>query len=495
MPDRSASSAHVMRRGAAWILAGRGANQVLTFGFGVVLARLLAPSTFGLLLTIQVFTGLAGFVAGGGMGQALVRAKAASQADFDIVFTLQLGVGCAIYAAFFVVAPWLAQWYGQPVYTDLLRVSALSFVYRPFVNLSSNTLYRQARYKAQAMAGLVTLVASSVVSIALAYLGHGVWSLVWGGLAGALTQCVVQTKLSGWRPGLSFDFRRGREIARYGFLVSANDIVEYVRSQVGVFLLSHSLGAASVGLYNKGDSLARMPFQFISGSAYPVLFRAMAAEQDNLDKCRYMYFRSIALVAVYTTPFYVGLQWLAEPLVRGVYGPTWAGSGRPLAILALAWPFWLLNNLSGAVLAATNRLGEELQIQIACLVTIVLAVLIALPYGISGVAWAIVGVSAFASAFMFRLALRSLRARARSVAAALWPAVILNGLLALVLGAASWAIDGRLAGHDLLHVFLLGGLGGLVYLACLLTLPIPQLETERARLRGRLLAFRLRMTA
>ena len=73
------SQGNTMRRGAAWIFAGNTSAQILGFAFGIVLARLLAPEDFGMLLTIQVFTGLAGFVAGGGMGQALVRAKNVNQ--------------------------------------------------------------------------------------------------------------------------------------------------------------------------------------------------------------------------------------------------------------------------------------------------------------------------------------------------------------------------------------------------------------------------------
>ncbi|MEI2420536.1 oligosaccharide flippase family protein, partial [Arthrospira platensis SPKY2] len=100
-----------MRTGALWIFMGSTGNQLLAFAFGIVLARLLAPEVFGMLLTIQVFTGIAGFVAGGGMGQALVRAKDTEREDYDLVFTLQLIIGCLIYALFFFTAPIIANWY------------------------------------------------------------------------------------------------------------------------------------------------------------------------------------------------------------------------------------------------------------------------------------------------------------------------------------------------------------------------------------------------
>jgi len=475
------SLGNTIRHGAAWMFVGNSGRQVLAFLFGVVLARLLAPEDFGTLLTIQVFTGLAGFVAGGGMGQALVRAKEATKQDYNIVFTLQLIIGSLIYAGFFFAAPWFAKWYDTPLYTDLLRVSALSFIFRPFVNLPSSMLYRHMRYKAQTVVGITSLLVSSLTSILMAWLGYGVWSLIWGGIVGAAYSAAVLIPLARWRPGFSLDFRRGGDIARYGLLVSANSIVDYLRGQASIFILSHTLGPASVGLFNKGRSLALMPHSFITVSVYHVLFRAMAAEQDNLDKCRYLFFRSIALVAVYATPFYIGLLWLAEPLIRGVYGEKWIDAAGPLMILAFAWPFWLMNNLSGAVLAARNWLGYELKVQIATLIITLLGILIALPHGIDGIAWALVGAAAFSGFYMLWLALKCLKARWIGSLRALIPAAILNTALALVLHLLQQVLPSDWRAHDLANIAIMGTVGGLIYAGSLLYLPIPSLAAERLR--------------
>ena len=485
------SQGQSIRQGAAWIFASNTGRQILGFFFGIVLARLLAPEDFGTLLTIQIYTGLAGFISGGGMGQALVRAKSVTQTDYDIVFTLQLIIGSLIYAIFFFTAPLFAHWYDNPLYTDLLRLSALSFIFRPFINLPGSMLYRNMRYKAQAYVGVISLIISSAASIVLAYFGYGVWSLIWGGIVGASTNAILQIPLSGWRPGFSLDFKRGRDIARYGFLVSVNDIVGYLRNQVSIFILSRTLGPASVGLYNKGESLAKMPHAFITGSVYHVLFRTMAAEQDNLDKSRYLFFRSIALVAVYATPFYIGLLWLAEPLIRGVYGEKWVTAAGPLLILSFAWPFWLMDNLSGAVLAAQSWLERELPVQIATLIITALAIVIALPYGIEGVAWAIVGVSVYSAFHLYWLATRCLQAHIGYFFRAIAPAALLNILLALTLYLADLGMPDSLRQHDFVYLGCMGMAGSLIYGLAFLYLPIASLQAERQRWKVKLKLARL----
>lgn len=474
------------RSGVAWLVLGNTGGRVLHFLFGIVLARLLAPEDFGMLVTIQVFTGMAGFIAGGGMGQALIRAKTVSHADYDIVFTLQIAIGSLIYAGFFLAAPWFARWYDNPLYADLLRVSALSFIFRPFVNLPASILHREMRYKAQAGVRIASLIVASAVSIGLAYTGYGVWSLILGGIAGALSNMALFMPLANWRPGLSTDVRRARDIARYGMLVSLTDVLVYLRQQVAVFLLSRMLGPASVGLYNKGESLARMPHAFITSSVYQVLLRAMAAEQDNLDKCRYLFYRAIALVAVYATPFYIAFLWLAEPLVRGVYGEKWSAAAGPLAILALAWPFWLMNRLSGAVLAALNWLGREAVVQATALVVTAFAILIGLPYGIDGVAWAVVAATAYSSLHIHWLAVRRLRARWLAYLHALTPATILNMILVATLFGLDQTLPADIRHHDLAYLGIMATGGGLAYALCFLYLPIGALQTERLRWKTKL---------
>lgn len=468
-----------IRHSVLWVFMGSSGGQVISFAVGIVLARLLAPEVFGMLLTMQVLTGLAGFVAGGGMGQALIRAQTASHDDYRLVFTLQLMIGVVIYTVFFSVAPWVAASYDEPLYADMLRVMALSFLIRPFTNVPASLLTRQMRFKALTLVSFVSLIASSTVSVALAWQGYGVWALILGGFVGPVITIPSYMLLARWRPGFSLRFGRARELARYGLLVSANDLVNYLREQSTVFILSRSLGPAAVGLYNKGESLARMPHTFISGSVYQVLFRALAAHQDNLDTNRYLFQRSLALVALYATPFYVGFLWLAEPLVVGLYGEKWAHAAAPLTILALAWPFWLMANLSGAVLAAQNWLHRELPVQIAGLTLRVLAILWLLPHGLEGVAWAITGISVYFGLHLHLLALRAIHAPYSLFLRAILPAALLNGLLALVLGGLTLALPPDLP--PLLKVLIFGGTGGIAYIAAFFLVPLSQFAEERVR--------------
>ncbi len=78
------------KRGIAWALSSNLANQVLQFGVGIVLARLLVPADFGVFATTGIFTGLAATVSNIGLGSALVQRVAIEERHRRTMLTANL---------------------------------------------------------------------------------------------------------------------------------------------------------------------------------------------------------------------------------------------------------------------------------------------------------------------------------------------------------------------------------------------------------------------
>ncbi len=472
-----------IRHGTLWLITGSIGYRILSFLFGVVLAHLLAPKDFGVLVAIQVFTGAAGFIAGGGMGQALIHTKEVDARHFHVVFTLQLCICSIIYAVFFLLAPWFAVWFENPIYSDLLRVSALSFLIRPFANVAQSSLRREMRFKAIVIINNANLVVSSSASITLATYGFGVWSLVLGGIIGALFQSVCFILVSKRYPGFHYNAAIAKSLGSYGIKFSANDIIFYFKAQTPNFLLSRYLGPSATGLFNKGSSLSELPVKTISSSAYQTVFRALSASQDNLDKSKYIYLRTITLVSVYTFPFYIALLWLSEPFVVTVYGAKWQAAAMPLQILSIAGLFRCISNPSGAVMAAQNLRGIEIKIQAAALCLTALGCIPGIQQNdINLLAVGLLPSFMFLAVALSFCALRALNTGFIDLFKALKPAVFLNTGLALTLAACDQTLKIlEMTSDPIVYLDTLAGVGGFVYLTLFLFYPLPSMETEALR--------------
>lgn len=474
-----------IRSGTKWLVASNLGNQVLQFAVGVVLARLLVPADFGMIVTMQVFTGVAGMIASGGMGEALVRAKKVDEHDFNVVFTAQLAMCILIYLALFMLGPVIARTFNEPLYTDLIRISALSFLLRPMLNTRNNWLQREMRFKESALAGLATAIFSGGISIVMAWGGMGVWSLILSGLAGSLLSLILLDRITPQRPRIFFDIDTARIHSSYGLKSSVNELVSYLRKQTSNLIISQVEGPGPVGLYNKAESLGMLPFATISGSVYSPVFRAMAKVQDDTAQVRYLFYRMISLLVVYTLPFYIGLAWLADPFIGVVYGAKWLPAAAPLAIISLGGLFFCIGHPCGAVLAARNLLGREVLIQAATWLFVAIATLIGLHSGgLIGVAWGVVASYLFSTSIMYRLAAKSVQGSLRDLINAIAPGLLLNALMLTVMWGLDMLLPSRFPEQQQAAYLLLSAVvGGLVYGAGFLFLPMPSLEAEALRWR------------
>lgn len=479
-----------IRNGTVWLFGKSLFEHIIKFAAGIILARLLIPEHFGLLITVQVFTGAAGFIAGGGMGQALIRAKHAGQNHFKTVFTLQLLICSLIYVLFYFISDWFSYWFNNPIYSDLLKVTALTFLIRPFANVARAKLSREMRFKVIAIISICSLIIGSSSSIYFALNSYGVWSLAWGGLIGSSVSAICFILTSKFYPGIHYEKSIAKDMGGYGIKFSFNDIIHYLRDQSTNFLIGKMLGPNTVGLFNKGFSLGEMPINMIGGSAYQTVFRALSSTQDNLDKCKYIYLRTITLVSVYTIPFYVGLFWLAEPLIATLYGDKWLPSAVSLQIYCIIGVLRCVSNPSGAVMAAHNRLGIEIIIQTFTLLFAVIGCFWGIQKNeIFYIALGIVPSFAFFSVSMSYFALNTLKTRYFELFKSIFPALVLNSLLTLIIFSANKIYVLYLYAEyrsNLVYLLFIGSIGFVSYALLFLYLPFTALTNESLRWKTKL---------
>lgn len=418
-----------LRSAAKWLLFGKIGNRFTEFAFGIILARLLTPADFGMIATVTVFTGFVGMFASGGMGQSLIRSKIANENDFTAVFTLQLSIGVLIYFLFFCTAPWIAQFLENSLYADLIRINALTFLMRPFSTIRSSWLSREMRFKNQSIIDASLGLISGTLSSAMAWYGLGVWSLALTGLVCGLLKNAWLSYITPIKIRINMDISTMRKHSSYGSMIILNDFVLYLRKEGKNLLITKLAGPTFLGIFNKAESLSRLPNDLLMPSTIQPVFREMSKAQDNLDKVKYLLYRVISIVMIYTGPFYIVLIWIAKPFVTLIYGEKWLEVAEPMSILALSGFFLNIIYPCGAVLATQNRLKSELFTQLANFPIFIISCIIGLNWGGVGVAIGLL-FSQFLLAFNFYcLVYRILPTRIHDLFKAITPGLSLSFLM------------------------------------------------------------------
>ena len=90
--------------GVIWNAIETFALQSGQFIIGIVLARLLMPSDYGLIGLLAIFIAISQTFIDSGMGHALIQKKNRSKADYSTVFVFNLIVSILFYILLFIFA-------------------------------------------------------------------------------------------------------------------------------------------------------------------------------------------------------------------------------------------------------------------------------------------------------------------------------------------------------------------------------------------------------
>ena len=115
-------------RGLLWGGLNSGMQQVVGLAFGIVLGRLLAPSDYGMMAMISIFSLVATALQDSGFRTALANMKDPQPSDYNSVFWFNVLMASTLYALLFMAAPLIGDYYHTERIVPLCRYAFLSII-------------------------------------------------------------------------------------------------------------------------------------------------------------------------------------------------------------------------------------------------------------------------------------------------------------------------------------------------------------------------------
>lgn len=467
------------------MVVGRIVTQGSRLLVSVILARLLAPEAFGVVAVAMTAVLAFEVVKELGTGAAIIQRTEVDQNLLSAVFWFNVLTGALAAAALAAGAPWVAQLFGTPEATDVVRAMALVLLVGGVAQNHHAILRREMRFTGVAAVEMTGALTNGVLSITLALTGAGVWSIVWGTVAGTVAGTVLAWISSRWRPSLRFDPRALRLIAGYSLNFAGYAVTNFLLQNADKWLVGRLLGAGALGIYSMGQRTISYPVQSISQVLMTVLFPAFARIQDDLDALRRGYLRATGAVAFVTFPVMFGAAVVAGPLVSVTLGPQWTELVPLLWFMAPAGALQALLSAVNSVYGATGRSAHLFRWGVASglasMAAFVVGILLGDLLGLA-IAYLLVVVLLFpvGSYFALRLIELPLHRLFRSLAPYAVLTAAMSAVSALVVHG-----GGRLGWSDPLCLGLAVAAGMLTYLGLALLLRPPALADTLLVVRGR----------
>lgn len=389
--DTAALRGNLRRRslsGGATTLAGQATKFGLQLLSLSILARILTPEDFGLVVMVTAITSFVVLFKDMGLSMATVQRSEISHAQVSTLFWINFGVSAVITGVVAALAPAISWFYGEPRLTPVALVLACA------VLISGLSIQHRALLKRQMHFGLLTTIdilaylASVLAAVGAALAGAGYWALVVRQIVQVAAEAVGSWIACGWRPGLPVRRAGARKMVGFGLDITLYNIINYFARNADKVLLGRFYDSTILGFYGNAYQLMMMPVLQIRGPVMSVATPGLSSMQNDPDRFRRYYLQAILLLAFVTMPLMTFLFVCAEDVIGLVLGKQWFGAVPIFRILAVTAFIQPVETTRGFVMIALGQTRRYLLWGCVTSTAMVLSFAVGLPWGAVGVATA-----------------------------------------------------------------------------------------------------------
>lgn len=374
-----------------WGAGTKVVGQIIAWAMTIIVIRLLSSADYGLMAIAMMFVSFLTLLNEMGMRTVLIQ-----KADLDDllvrqIFGLIILLNLFLFCCLYFLSEDIARFFDEPRLVLIIKVLSAHFLISCFEIIPTSFLIRELRLKRKEIIYVVASLLGGILTLVLAYMGYGVWSLIIGNLVSAVIRSVVVNIQSDrfWIP--SFRFSKMGGVLSFGGLVTLERAMWSLYIQADIFIVGKILGKELLGFYSVAMHLSSLIMHKTGAILYNVVLPTFSRVQETSQSVSYFFIKAVRLMAFFVFPMFLGMSVIANDLVDVLLGEKWKIAGGLLAILSLAMPFRMMSNLLPPALQGVGQPKSSTMNGLITFIVMPASFYVGIQWGLVGVsiAWAV----------------------------------------------------------------------------------------------------------
>jgi PST family polysaccharide transporter len=311
--------------------------QLISSIGGIILARILIPSMFGIFAIVNFVVTFIILFGELGLGAALIQRKEElSHEDLKTAFSVQQIFSFFLMVVIFFISPKIVSWYNlEESIRWLLVMLSLSIFLATFKCVPAALLQRKMQFNRLVICEIADIFFFQFVAILLAYLGYGVWSFIWGVLTGSLVSTILFYILSPWKISYGINKEAAKNLIKFGIPYQAHGLVNIGKNAVVPLVVGKISGASGVGYFNWALNFSVLSM-FFTRIISRVTFPAFSRIQHDRVLLKKGIEKSIRIGAILFFPILAMSVAFAKPTIHYLYTDKWFPALGAFYLLAIS---------------------------------------------------------------------------------------------------------------------------------------------------------------
>jgi O-antigen/teichoic acid export membrane protein len=365
---------HRAFRAGGWTIGGHMSSQVIRLGGNLILTRLLFPEAFGLMAIVQsVIVGLS-MLSDLGIETSIIHNKRGHEAIFaNTAWTMQVIQSVTIWVTICLLAPFIAAYFAQPQLASLMPVVGFGSVLGGLASTKLALVNRSLAMKKLVLIEVGSNALGLLVMVLWAWIDHSIWSLVGGGLFGALVKMLAShLLLEGDHNRFAWDPESAKALFGFGQWVLVSSMLTFIAGEGNKLLVGSFLGVKLLAFFTLASTMSLVFWQIAQQVNSRVLFPAYSeVVRERPERLRAVAARSRLFLIVPGWLIALFFVLWGDHFMWMLYDERYAESGNMLRLLAMGSLIGIVggsyNGLlwaKGMVKTSTMILAAQILIQV-----------------------------------------------------------------------------------------------------------------------------------
>lgn len=371
-----------------WTAVMQYSGQIVSWLITLWVIRLLNPEDYGLMAKTMICVGFMLMVGELGLTIAVIQKKDIQKEEIEKVFGFVIVAAIIMAFALYAFSPALARFFGDSRLVPVYRFMCPVFIVLATYLVPQALMIRNMDFRAKSIIDMQAAVAGSICTLGMAVYGMGVWSLVAGFMAGQVVSSLgynISRRHEFLKP--RFDFRGLGKLFSFGGYVSGTRLLWYIYSNADMFIGSRFLSSREMGIFAVAAGLASLPLDKFTPIITQVALPAFSLIQDEAERVRNHFLKSIRLLSLVIFP----VCWGCIPLIPEImklFGSQWKDATVPIQVLCIIIPLRALGSMLAPALQGIGKPGVHFVNLLIISFVLIPAFLIGVRRGISGLCFA-----------------------------------------------------------------------------------------------------------
>lgn len=352
----------------------------------MILARIISPEAFGAVATVTMIMSFADMFTDAGFQKYLVQHKFIDEDEkfknANVAFWTNFVISIFLWIVIIVHREQIAILVGNPGLGNVIAIACVQLLLTSFSSIQIALYRRDFDFKTLFLVRMVAICIPFAITIPLSFLGLSYWALIIGAIVTQLSNAVIMTVKSKWKPHFFYEVEILKEMLSFSIWSLIEAVSIWFTSWVDVFIIGSSLNQYYLGIYKTSTAMVNILMSLITGSIIPVLFSALSRLQDDNEKFNKVYFTAQRLVSVFVFPLGIGVYLYSDLATRILLGSNWNEAGEVIGVWALTSSIIIVfGYFNSEVYRAKGRPKLSVLSQLLHLVVLVPTCIISSKYG------------------------------------------------------------------------------------------------------------------